>query len=337
MIKNVKPLRIAGVGYCVPENVITNDDLTKLYDTSDEWIYSRTGIKERRVVSGNENAVDLGFGAAKMAINNAGLKPEAIDCVIAASSAPPQLYPALSCNVQTRLGIPNYVPSFDLTAACTGLIYALQVARGLIGAGIYKNILLIAADNNSRLVDWEDRGTSILFGDGAGAMVVTEAEDGVDDILSLDVRANGSIGQYIYMNIPGKNCPLVEPCDEVDAKIHMAGRDVYKFVVTTLPKYIDKCIEDAGMSASDINYLIPHQANQRIIEALQQRLDYSDDKVISNIKYYGNTSAASIPIALVEGVEQGKIKLGSTAILCGFGAGMTWGAAVVRLRDGICG
>ncbi len=336
MSKNVKPLRIAGVGYCVPDTVITNDDLTKLYETSDEWIYTRTGIKERRVVSGNESAVDLGVKAAENAINKSGFKAEDIDCVIAAASAPPQLYPALACDIQTRLGIPNYVPSFDLTAACTGLIYSLQVARGLIGSGLYKNILIVAADNNSRLVDWKDRGTSILFGDGAGAMVVTEAEDGVDDIMSLDVRADGSIGQYISLNMAGENCPLVEPCDVVDSKVHMAGRDVYKFVVSTLPNYVDKAIELAGLKAEDINYLIPHQANQRIIEALQQRLQYSDEKVISNIKYYGNTSAASIPIALVEGVEKGKIKLGSTAILCGFGAGMTWGAAVVRLREGIC-
>ena len=336
MSKNVKPLRIAGVGYCVPDTVITNDDLTKLYETSDEWIYTRTGIKERRVVSGNESAVDLGVKAAENAINKSGFKAEDIDCVIAAASAPPQLYPALACDIQTRLGIPNYVPSFDLTAACTGFIYSLQVARGLIGSGLYKNILIVAADNNSRLVDWKDRGTSILFGDGAGAMVVTEAEDGVDDIMSLDVRADGSIGQYISLNMAGENCPLVEPCDVVDSKVHMAGRDVYKFVVSTLPNYVDKAIELAGLKAEDINYLIPHQANQRIIEALQQRLQYSDEKVISNIKYYGNTSAASIPIALVEGVEKGKIKLGSTAILCGFGAGMTWGAAVVRLREGIC-
>lgn len=336
MSKNVKPLRIAGVGYCVPDTVITNDDLTKLYETSDEWIYTRTGIKERRVVSGNESAVDLGVKAAENALNKSGFKAEDIDCVIAAASAPPQLYPALACDIQTRLGIPNYVPSFDLTAACTGLIYSLQVARGLIGSGLYKNILIVAADNNSRLVDWKDRGTSILFGDGAGAMVVTEAEDGVDDIMSLDVRADGSIGQYISLNMAGENCPLVEPCDVVDSKVHMAGRDVYKFVVSTLPNYVDKAIELAGLKVEDINYLIPHQANQRIIEALQQRLQYSDEKVISNIKYYGNTSAASIPIALVEGVEKGKIKLGSTAILCGFGAGMTWGAAVVRLREGIC-
>ncbi len=336
MNKNVKPLRFAGVGYSVPETVITNDDLTKLYDTSDEWIYTRTGIKERRVVSGNQNAVDLGFEASKMAIKNSGFKPEDIDCVIAAASAPPQLYPSLACNIQARLGIPNHVPAFDLTAACTGLIYALQVARSLIGCGLYKNILLIASDNNSRLVDWTDRGTSILFGDGAGAFVVTEAQDGIDDILSLNIYADGEIGQYIYMNMPGANCPLVEPFEPVDAHIKMSGRDVYKFVVSTLPQYIDKSIEDAGMKAEDINYLIPHQANQRIIEALQNRLGYSDEKVISNIKYYGNTSAASIPIALVEGVEKGKIKLDSTAILCGFGAGMTWGAAVVRLREGIC-
>jgi len=336
MQKIYKPLRIAGVGYSVPDTVITNDDLTKLYDTSDEWIYSRTGIKERRIVSGNETAVDLGFKASQKAIEKSGIKVEDIDCVIAASSAPPQLYPSLACNIQARFGIPNHIPAFDMTAACSGLIYSLQVARGLIGSGLYKNILLVAADNNSRLVDWTDRGTSILFGDGAGAMVVTEAEDGIDDVLSLDIRADGTIGQYIYMNMPGENCPLVEPCDKVDSKIHMAGRDVYKFVVTTLPDFIDECIEKSGLTAEDIDYLIPHQANQRIIEAMQSRLKYSDEKVISNIKYYGNTSAASIPIALVEGVETGKIKLGSTALLCGFGAGMTWGGAVLRLREGIC-
>lgn len=336
MNKNVKPLRIAGVGYCVPDTVITNDDLTKLYDTSDEWIFTRTGIKERRIVSGNESAVDLGLKAAQNALGKSNIKVEDIDCVIAASSAPPQLYPSLACQIQARLDIPNHIPAFDITAACSGLIYALQVARGFIGSGLYKNILLVAADNNSRLVDWEDRGTSILFGDGAGAMVVTEAEDGIDDILSLDIKSDGKIGQYIYMNLPGKNCPLVEPCDEVDAKIHMAGRDVYKFVVTTLPDFIDECVKNSGLTAEEIDYLIPHQANQRIIEAMQSRLKYSDEKVISNIKYYGNTSAASIPIALVEGVQKGKIKLGSTALLCGFGAGMTWGGAVLRLREGIC-
>ena len=167
-------------------------------------------------------------------------------------------------------------------------------------------------------------------------MVVTESEDGVDDILSLDIRADGSIGQYIYMDMHGKTCPLVEPNTQKDCHVKMNGKEVYKFVVKILPQYIDKCLEEAGMTPEDVDYLIPHQANQRIIEAMQQRLEYPDEKVISNIKYYGNTSAASVPIALAEGVEKGTIKLGTTAILCGFGAGMTWGAAIVRLREGIC-
>ena len=272
-----------------------------------------------------------------MTKKKAKIKPEELDLIISASSAPPKLYPAIACQLHEKLGITRPIPAFDLTAACSGLIYALQVARGFIGTGIYKTILIVAADNNSRITNWEDRGTSILFGDGAGAMVVTASDDGIDDILSINISANGSIGQMIYTNMPAHNCPLVEQSDLTgDGLIHMNGKEVYKFAVTTVPNYVVDCIEKSGMTSEEIDYLIPHQANQRIIESIQNRLKYSDDKVISNIKYYGNTSAASIPIALVEGVEQGKIKLGSTAVLCGFGAGMTWGAAVVRLREGIC-
>jgi len=337
MGNNFIPLKIAGIGYSVPKTVITNEDLTKLYETSDEWIYTRTGIKERRVVSGNETAIDLGLDAAKKAIEKANIDVNDIDCIISAASVPPQLYPTLACSLQARLNIEKTIPAFDMTAACSGLIYALQVARGFIGTGIYKTILIVAADNNSRITNWEDRGTSILFGDGAGAMVVTASDDGIDDILSINISANGSIGQMIYTNMPAHNCPLVEQADEVgDGVIHMNGKEVYKFAVSTVPGYVVDCIAQSGMTSEEIDYLVPHQANQRIIEAIQNRLKYTDDKVISNIKYYGNTSAASIPIALVEGVEQGKIKLGSTAVLCGFGAGMTWGAAVVRLRQGIC-
>ena len=272
-----------------------------------------------------------------MAIENSGIDVHSIDCIIGAASAPPQIYPTLACLLQTKLGIPKGVPAFDLTAACTGLIYALQIARGFIGAGIYKNILIVASDNNSKITDWSDRGTSILFGDGAGAMVVTASDDGFDDILSIDISADGSIGQLIQTNMPQECCPLVKPADSIGTgKIIMDGKEVYKFAVTTVPKYVEHCISKSGKTANEIDYLIPHQANQRIIESIQNRLKYSDDKVISNIKYYGNTSAASIPIALVEGVKNGKVKLNSTAVLCGFGAGMTWGAAVVRLREGIC-
>jgi 3-oxoacyl-[acyl-carrier-protein] synthase-3 len=330
------PLQIKGFGYSVPETVITNQDLTKLYDTSDEWIYTRTGIKERRVVSGEQTAADLGYEAAQRALKNAGVKPEELDLIIAASSAPPDLYPAIACDIQARLGITTNIPAFDITAACSGLIYGMQIARGFIGSGIYKKILIVATDNNSRLVDWEDRGTSILFGDGAGAMVVTEAQDGNDDILAINIQADGSIGEFIKYTLPGKTCPLVEPNEQKPSFIYMNGKEVYKFVVKVLPDYIDAILQNSGMDAADVDYLIPHQANQRIIEAVQNRLGYSDDKVISNIAYYGNTSAASIPIALAQGVEKGTVKLGSTAILCGFGAGMTWGAAIVRLREGIC-
>lgn len=335
MANKLIPLRIAGVGYAVPDTIITNDDLTKLYDTTDEWIYTRTGIKERRVVSGEENAIDLGYQAALNAIKKSKIAVENIDLIICASSAPPDLYPAMACRIQAKLGIKN-IPAFDVTAACSGLIYTLSMAKAYINSGIYKNVLIIAADNNSRLCDWEDRSVSILFGDGAGAMVVTESEDGIDDILALDIRADGSIGEYITLPLTGQNCPLVQGCEQKPAHVKMNGKEVYKFVVKIIPEYIDKCLDEAEMKAEEVDYFIPHQANQRIIEAVQQRLCYSDDKVISNIKNYGNTSAASVPIALAEGVQSGKIKLPSTAILCGFGAGMTWGVAIVRLREGIC-
>lgn len=336
MTDKLIPLKIAGVGYSLPETVVTNDDLTKLYDTSDEWIYSRTGIKERRVVSGNEGAIDLGEKACRNALEKSGFKAEDIDLVIAASSAPPQLYPAIACQIQAKLGIPNHIPAFDITAACSGLIYGLSIAKAYIASGMYKTILIVATDNNSKLVDWEDRSISILFGDGAGAMVVTQSEDGVDDIISIDIRSDGTLGHLIELPLTGQNCPLVEPCDEVKPKITMNGKEVYKFVARVLPQYVEELIANAGMKAEDIDYLIPHQANLRIIHAVQERLGYSDEKVVTNIKYYGNTSAASIPIALTEGVEKGLVKLGSTAVLCGFGAGMTYGGAIVRLREGIC-
>lgn len=336
MGNNTIPLRIAGVGYSVPDAVITNDDLTKLYDTSDEWIYTRTGIKERRVVSGEQNAIDLGLEASQRALAKAKMDANDIDMIIAASSAPPDLYPAIACHIQNRLGITTQIPAFDITAACTGLIYGLSIAKGFIASGMYKNILVVATDNNSRLVDWNDRGTSILFGDGAGAMVVTASEDGVDDIIAIDIKADGSHGDLIELSFDGKNCPLVEQYEEKPKGIRMNGRGVYTFVAKVLPHYVEELITKARMRADDIDYLIPHQANIRIIQAVQERLGYSDDKVVTNIKYYGNTSAASIPLALAESVEKGNVKLDSTAVLCGFGAGMTWGGAIVRLREGIC-
>ncbi len=330
------PLKISGIGYTLPKTVVTNNDLTKLYDTSDEWIYTRTGIKERRLVSGNESAIDLGLEAAKNALDKANIKPEELDLIIAASSAPPKLYPAIACQLHEKLGITRPIPAFDLTAACSGLIYALSIAKAYIGMGMYKKILLVATDNNSRLLDWTDRSTSILFGDGAGAMVVEASDDGIDDVIAIDIEADGNYGHLIDLPFNGDNCPLVEPNDKEESKIRMNGRGVYSFVVKILPNYVDNLVKNAGLTPDDIDYLIPHQANIRIIQAVQERLGIPDDKVITNLKYYGNTSAASIPIALAESVEKGKIELDKTAILCGFGAGMTWGGAIVRLRKGIC-
>ena len=336
MTNNLKPLKIAGVGYSLPKAVLTNDDLTKLYETSDEWIYTRTGIKERRVVSGTEDATDLGFEAAQRAIAKSGIDPEEIDLIVVASSAPPDLYPAVACHIHQRLGIKKFVPAFDITAACSGLIYGMSIARAYISSGIYKTVLVVATDNNSRLLDWTDRSTSVLFGDGAGAMVLTESDDGVDDIISIDIKADGNFGHLISLPFGGQNCPLVEPHEVKPQKIQMNGRGVYTFVAKILPHYVEELLANSGMTSDDIDYLIPHQANIRIIQAVQERLGMPDEKVVSNIEKYGNTSAASIPIALAESVEKGKVKLGSTAILCGFGAGMTWGGAIVKLREGIC-
>lgn len=336
MTNKIIPLKIAGVGYSLPDTVVTNDDLTKLYETSDEWIYSRTGIKERRVVSGEQNAIDLGFEAAQKAIEKSGINPDDIDLILAASSAPPDLYPAIACHIHQRLGIQKQIPAFDITAACSGLIYGMSIAKAYIASGMYKNILIVATDNNSRLVDWSDRGTSILFGDGAGAMVVTQAEDGIDDIIAIDIKADGNFGHLIELSYDGKNCPLVEQYEPKPQGIRMNGRGVYTFVAKILPQYVEELLTNARMTPDDIDYLIPHQANIRIIHAVQERIGFTEEKVVTNMKYYGNTSAASIPIALAESVEKGNLKLGTTAILCGFGAGMTWGGAIVRLREGIC-
>ena len=332
---DLKPLKIAGIGYSLPETTVTNDDLTKLYETSDEWIYSRTGIKERRLISGDETAIDLGEKAAKNAIEKSGINPEDLDMIIAASNAPVEMY-SMGCQIHKRLGIKKQIPAFDISAACTGLIYALSVAKGLIASGMYKNILLVACDNNSKFLDWTDRSTSILFGDGAGAMVVTQSDDGTDDIIAIDIKSDGNYDHLISLPFDGKNCPLVEPNVVKPSLIKMNGRGVYAFVAKILPKYVEELLQKTGMTSDDIDYLIPHQANIRIIQAVQERLGLPEEKVVTNLKYYGNTSAASIPIAIAESVEKGKIELGKTAILCGFGAGMTWGGAIVRLRNGIC-
>lgn len=328
------PIKIAGIGFQVPETVISNDDLTKIIDTSDEWIKTRTGIERRHVLSGNETAVQMGIGAAKKALAKSKIDVKEIDYIIVAASLGTHIYPSSACEIQAAIGAVN-AACFDITAACSGLIYSLGIARGFIKSGMAKNVLVVATDAVSRCLDWTDRASCVLFGDGAGAMMLTVSDDEQDDIVAIDLKAEGHLGHYIQMPTPGKNCPLAEPNDEQKMFVNMDGKEVYKYVITKLPGYIEECVAKSGMKMSEIDYLVPHQANMRIIEALEKRLEFNPENVMSNIKDYANTSAASIPIALVESIESGKMKLPCSAILTGFGAGMTVGTTVVKLREGI--
>lgn len=330
----ITPVSVRSIGMGIPDTVITNDDLTKILDTSDEWISTRTGISERRLVSGDENATELAIKAAKDALKKSGLKGEEIDLVICATSCPKNIYPSTACMVQEAIEA-KVSMAFDISAACSGLIYAIEVARAMMCAGKYEKIMIVASDANSKFCDWEDRSVCVLFGDGAGAMILEKSPDGIDDILAIENMADGKQGKNITLELHGKNSPLVEPCSTDLPRIFMNGREVYKFVMSTIPASIDNCLEMAKLTPDDIDYLVPHQANMRIIEGLQSRLQYDDNKVISNIHKYGNTSAASIPIAMCEAIEEGKIKLPATTILTGFGAGLTWGTVILRLREGI--
>ncbi len=328
-------VKILGLGMHVPETVVTNDDLATFLDTSDEWITTRTGIKERHVIKKGEDSVTLGVEAAQKAIENAKIDVNQIDAIICATSCPKHLYPSTACEIQKALNLKNAF-AFDITAACTGFIYALDIAQAYIQSGKYKNILIVATDANTRFTDWKDRSVCVLFGDGAGAMVLSQANDGSNDILGVKVKSDGNLGHYITLPLNGEGCPTVEHDENTPQHISMLGKDVYKFVVSTIPQFIVDTIENNDLKAEDIDYLVPHQANVRIIEAMQSRLNYEDNKVIINIQHYGNTSAASVPIALYEGIKEGKIKTPSKLILCAFGAGMTWGAAIINLDKGVC-
>lgn len=284
---NYKPVQILALGMSVPDTIVTNDDLTKILDTSDEWISTRTGIKQRHIASGDENSTFFGVNAALDAMKKSGIEGIDVDAIIVASSNPYNIYPSTACVIQDAIGAKNAI-AFDITVACTGMIYALEIGRSMIATGKYKNVLLVATDTNSKFLDWTDRGSCVLFGDGAGAILISEAKDGIDDILALNVNADGTTGKHITMNLVGDNCPLVEPAKEGCHKITMNGKEVYKFVVQTMPESIMKCLEDAELEPKDVDYLVPHQANLRIIEGLQNRLEFSDDKVIVNIDRYGN-------------------------------------------------
>ena len=325
-------VKILAIDYEVAKNKITNNDLTTILDTSDEWISTRTGIKERYVVSNDETSTDLGVYAAIKTIKRANFNPLDIDLIIAAASTPEDVYPSVACLIQAQTGAKN-AACFDLKAACSGFLYSLNTAKAFIKSNIYKNILIVATDATTKFADWEDRSVCVLFGDGAGAALLTKDEK-KDDIIGIELLADGSLGDFITLKIQGKNCPLVNgaktPCKPF---INMKGKDVYKFVMTTIPPKIEELLKKTNTKTDEIDYFIPHQSNQRMIDALAVRLNIPKKKVISNIEHYGNMSAASIPVAIREGIDNGKIKLPAKILLSAFGAGMTASNAIIELRQ----
>lgn len=319
---------IVGVGSYVPKNIISNFDLEKIMDTSDEWIKTRTGIRERRIVDENEATSDLATKAALNAIKDANLTPEDIDLIIVATITPDMIFPSTACLVQANIKATK-AACFDLEAACSGFIYGITVAKQFIESDTYKHVLVIGAEALSRILDYEDRSTAILFGDGARAVVMGPVSEG--GVLSTSLGSDGNGKDYLNIPAGGSKTPASE--DSIKNRLHfikMAGNDVFKFAVRIMQDASVECIKSANLEIQDIDYLIPHQANIRIIEASAKRLKLSMDKVYVNLDKYGNMSAASIPVALDEAYREGKIKKGDNIVLVGFGGGLTWGASVVR-------
>lgn len=324
-----KSVGIISLGAYVPENIMTNFDFEKIIDTTDEWIRTRTGIEERRFCSPEQATSDLCIEAAKKALANANLTPEDIDMVIVATCTPDYQLPSTACIVQKKLGAVN-AAAYDLNAACSGWIYGLTMATGLIKADMYKKVLVIGAEALSRSLDMQDRNTCILFGDGATAAILSKVEDGYG-ILSTHLGADGDLNGSLIVPAGGSRTPTSEETiEERGQYIKMKGQEVFKFAVNALPNAASCAIEKAGLKATDIDIFIPHQANSRIIETAAKRLEVPIDKFYMNMKNYGNTSAASIGLALNEAHEKGLIKKGDLVAMVGFGAGLTYAATVIK-------
>lgn len=324
-----KSVGIIGIGTYVPEKVMTNKDLERIVDTSDEWIVERTGIQERRIAAPDMATSDLASRAAQKALDDAGVTAEEIDLIIVATATPDMSFPSTACLVQANIKAVN-AAAFDLAAGCSGFVYAMVTGSQFIKAGLYKKILVIGAECLSRILDWTDRNTCVLFGDGAGAAVLAETDPGYG-ILGSQLGADGSGGDLLKLPAGGSRNPATG--ETVSGRmhfVHMNGNEVFKFAVKIMGEAANKALEASGLSAADVDCLIPHQANIRIIQSAAKRLKLPMDKVMINVNKYGNTSAASIPIALEEAVHGGKIKQGDNVVLVGFGAGLTWASAVIK-------
>ncbi|WP_168122318.1 beta-ketoacyl-ACP synthase III [Paenibacillus sp. HB172176] len=324
----VQPVGIIGTGKYVPERILTNQELEQMVETNDEWIVTRTGIKERRMAAAAEATSDLAFEASKKAIEAAGLTAKDIDLIIVATITPDMFFPSTACLLQDKLGAPQ-AAAFDLSAACSGFIYGLATATSMISTGLYKHVLVVGAETLSRITDYTDRNTCILFGDGAGAVVLGHVEEG-RGFKSFELGADGSGGELLKVGGGGSRMPAsAESLSEKQHFIHMAGNDVFKFAVRIMGSAAEEALAKAGISKEEIDLLVPHQANIRIIQSAMNRLRLSEDKAMINLHRYGNMSAASIPVALAEAVEQDRVKKGDCLVFVGFGGGLTWGASVL--------
>ncbi|WP_310379001.1 beta-ketoacyl-ACP synthase III [Flavobacterium sp.] len=330
--------KIAGLGHYVPENVVTNDDLSKIIDTNDEWIQERTGIQERRhIIRGDDTTTTMGVKAAKIAIERAGISKDDIDFIVFATLSPDYYFPGPGVLVQRDLGIKT-VGALDVRNQCSGFVYALSVADQYIKTGMYKNILVIGSELQSTGLDMTSRGrgVSVIFGDGAGAAIVSREEDLTKGILSTHLHSEGQHAEELYVNSPGMGSRWVTDIladnnpDDESYFPYMNGQFVFKNAVVRFSEVINEGLQANNLQVSDIDMLIPHQANLRISQFIQKKFGLRDDQVFNNIQKYGNTTAASIPIALTEAWEQGKIKTGYTVVLAAFGSGFTWGSVIIK-------
>jgi len=320
---------IVGTGSFVPPKIVTNKDLEKIVDTSDEWIVTRTGIRERRIAEPSMATSDMATEAALRALKSAEMKAEELDLIIVATVTPDMNFPATSCIVQNNIGAFN-AAAFDLEAACSGFLYGLVVANQFILSGIYKNILIIGAECLSKFTNWKDRSTCVLFGDGAGAVIMSRVKEGYG-IISQHLGADGSGGKFLTVEAGGSRKPAsIETVEKELHYIQMDGSEVFKFAVRTMANAAEEAVKLAGLTKGEVDFLIPHQANIRIIEAARKRLNLPESKVFVNLDKYGNMSAASIPVALDEAYSQGCIKKGDNIVLVAFGAGLTWASVLMK-------
>lgn len=325
----MKYVKIIGTGSSVPDAILSNSDLENMVETSDEWITSRTGIKERRIADEDTASSDIAYEAAEKALKAASVNPSDLDAIIVGTITPDFLFPSTGCVLQSLLGAKNAY-AFDLMAGCSGFLYTLHVAEGIIKSGGAEKILAIGVDTLSKVTDFEDRSTCILFGDGAGAAVLTASDE--PGILSSILNSDGDHWDLLYVPAGGSRTPIDEEVlKSREQYIKMEGNDVFKVAVKSMESATADAIAKANVSPEDIDLFVPHQANNRILEAVRKRLNFPEEKVFANLDKYGNTSGASIPLALDEAVRQGRVKEGNLVLFAAFGAGFTWGASVVKL------